>query len=267
MIAKASRKNTAPPANPVVPTDEFELLEVRCRQLRALFARTAAAAEKDRARVARQIHDGIAQKLTALSLDLTLLEQALRKSEPAAVDRGEVFQRLKSVSTHAAMAVQMARKITSELHSRTLEDFGLAAALESYLAEFRERLGIETSFTHEGGELDLETATARQAFRIAQEALLNAARHAHATRVEARLTGRGGWLCLQIQDDGCGLEEEVLDAPDSLGLAEMRERAAQLGGSLKVTGIPADGTLVVLRLPLRPASRSVPGCAPISHVC
>jgi signal transduction histidine kinase len=267
MTAKASCKAAAPPAAPAAPTDEFEVLEVRCRQLQALFARTAAAAEKDRVRVARQIHDGIAQKLTALSLDLTLLEQALRKGETPATDRGAVFQRLKSVSTHAAMAVQMARKITSELHSRTLEDFGLAAALEGYLAEFRERLGIQTSFTQEGGELDLETASARQVFRIAQEALLNAARHAHATRVEARLTGRGGWLCLQIQDDGCGIGEEAIAAPESLGLAEMRERAAQLGGSLKVTGIPADGTLVVLRLPLRPASRPAPGCAPISHVC
>jgi signal transduction histidine kinase len=266
MTANAARQRLIV-TNEAGPPGEIESLEIRCRQLQALYARTACAAEKDRARIARLVHDGVAQKLTALSLDLTLLEQALRNGKEKADLLEEISQRLKNVSAHAALAIQLARKITSELHSRTLEEFGLSAALESYVSEFRSRLGLQTSYTADKAEISLDARAATSIFRIAQEALLNAARHAQATRVDVRLSVRSGWLCLQIQDDGCGIDEEALTAPESLGLAEMRERAVQLGGTLKVTGVPAEGTLVVLRLPARPASRPAPGCTAIREVC
>lgn len=266
MIAKTSRRKVVA-AQPMESSDDLTQIESRCCQLQGLYAHTATAAERDRVRIARQVHDGIAQKLTALSLDLTLLERSIRPDAAEKMSAEELQRRLQGLSGLTAVAIQMARKIVSELHSKTLEEFGLAAALDDYVKECREHLGLAGEFVLDGDEIQADPRVAAMVFRIAQEALLNAARHAQATQVQVRLSSRSGWLCLQVQDNGRGITEEEIAAPDSLGVAAMRERALQVGGTLKVTGIPADGTLVVLRVPVRPASRPAPGCTPIGDIC
>ena len=235
-------------------TDDAEVLQKRCRQLRNLFSRAVRTLERERLRLARQLHDGLAQKLTALSLELTLIDQALARKNGPEITLEQIQRRLKGLSGLVSVTIQSARKLTSELHPMMLEEFGLAAMLEAYAAEFQQHIGIPCVFSSEPKKIQIDLHLSIGIFRIAQEALLNAARHARATRVEVRLTSRGGWITLHVQDNGRGVTEEELASMDSLGVAEMRERAGQFGGRLKMNGVPADGTLVVLRVPVRNVS-------------
>jgi signal transduction histidine kinase len=146
------------------------------------------------------------------------------------------------------------RRIASDLRPRTLDDLGLTAALEWQAQEFesRTRIRCHVSLPEEPLVLDAERSTA--IFRIFQESLTNVARHASATRVEARLEREANQLIFQVRDNGRGFDPKEAKARKSLGLVGMQERALLLNGELKVEGVPGAGTTMTLRIPLPPAT-------------
>jgi signal transduction histidine kinase len=156
------------------------------------------------------------------------------------------------------LLIKSTRKLTTELRPKILEELGIAAALRWQVQEFATHTEIASHFTSEPEEIRLDLHRSTELYRIAQELLLNVVRHANASLVEVTLRLEEGMLTLQIQDNGCGISDEDITSPDSLGLSGIRERIHLLGGEFRINGIPADGTLATVRVPTcrQPMSKS-----------
>jgi signal transduction histidine kinase len=210
------------------------------RALKALSERLLEVQEEERTRIAREIHDDLGQSLTALKMDVLGLLAAPQPRESPLRDRVE--------STLDAIVVAVQR-IAAELRPSILDDLGLIAAVESDARLFEERTGIECELSLPD-EIELEPARAAAIYRIIQEALTNVARHSNASRVELRMRPRRDDLLIDIRDDGRGVTDAELHASSSIGLIGMRERAALVGGTVAVEGIPGRGTIVSVCIPL-----------------
>jgi two-component system, NarL family, sensor histidine kinase UhpB len=146
------------------------------------------------------------------------------------------------------------RRIASDLRPRTLDDLGLTAALEWQAQEFESRTKIRCRVHLPKEPLVLDAQPSTAIFRIFQESLTNVARHAHATRVEARLQRETNYLVFEVRDNGGGFDPEETKARKSLGLVGMQERALLLNGELRVESTPGAGTTMTLRIPLPPST-------------
>jgi len=216
-------------------------------QLRALAARLQSVREEERTYIAREIHDELGQACTAIKMDLALIGRKLTKRQTAL--RAKVDSSMQLVDD----TIVTLRRIASELRPRTLDDLGLPAALESQAQEFEGRTGIHCSVILPPERLMLDTDRSTTIFRIFQESLTNVARHAHATRVEARLRRENDRIIFQVFDNGTGFDPEVAKARKSLGLVGMQERALLLNGEFKAEGVTGSGTTMTLTIPLPPS--------------
>jgi signal transduction histidine kinase len=221
-----------------------EQLRASLDQLRALTGRLQTVREEERTFISREIHDELGQACTAIKMDLALIGRKLTKRQT------QLRTRVDSAIQLVDSTIATLRKIASELRPRTLDDLGLAAALESQAQEFESRTGIRCTVTlpPELVKLDADTSTA--IFRIFQESLTNVARHSQATSVEARLEQESDRIIFQVLDDGRGFDPEEAKARKSLGLVGMQERALLLHGDLKIEGVPGAGTTMTLTIPL-----------------
>jgi PAS domain S-box-containing protein len=216
--------------------------------LRALAARLQSVREEERTSIAREIHDELGQACTAIKMDLALIGRKATKGQTHL--RAKVDSAIRLVDA----MIGTLRRIASELRPRTLDDLGLTAALEWQAQEFESRAGIRCHVTLPQEPLDLDSERSTAIFRIFQESLTNVARHAHATRVEARLEREADQLLFQVHDNGRGFDPEEAKARRALGLVGMQERALLLNGELKVEGVPGAGTTLTLRIPLLPST-------------
>jgi PAS domain S-box-containing protein len=212
-------------------------------QLRRLSGSIMANQEKERAAIARELHDELGQVLTALRMDAVWLQSLIRKEGIKGEDRAAAMCDLIDTT------IESVRGLAIRLRPGVLDDLGLVDALEWYTGEFERRAQIPCLFTYdEIPVIDETLATA--AYRIAQEALTNVARHARASRAEVSLELEAGFLMLAVADDGQGFEVASLSEIEALGLAGMRERASLVGGTLNVVSTPSRGTRVCLRVRL-----------------
>jgi PAS domain S-box-containing protein len=224
-----------------------EQLQHTTEQLRALSAHLQSVREEEQIRISREIHDQLGQAMTGLRMDVSWITKRLGADQPELVDRVEGMKSLIDET------IQMVRRISSELRPGVLDNLGLIPAIDWQVKEFRTRTSIacELHLPDDSPVLSTESATA--VFRIFQETLTNVARHSGADRVTVTITVHAGTLILEVADNGKGISPG--DIGKSLGLVGMRERAMAVGGSVSVTGEPAKGTTVVLRVPLqRPAA-------------
>ncbi|MEP7357653.1 MAG: ATP-binding protein [Anaerolineales bacterium] len=206
------------------------------------------AVTEERSRIAREMHDGLAQVLGYLSLQTQTLEALVRRGDCAAA-----LVELKQARGHILEAQADVRENILSLRTTLSGQVSLPAALEQYVEEFQVQTGIETEVVNTiAGEPRLSPLAEAQVVRIVQEALANVRKHAHAARVQVRLAVSGGALTLAIADDGCGMA-----APERqrghFGLATMRERAESVGGRLSIHSAIGDGTQVEIQLPLAQA--------------
>lgn len=213
--------------------------EVALRQaLRALTTESMRLREEEQARLSRDLHDDLGQRLTALKLQLRAIERVVSDlpSMP-----GDLVDRVVEASALADETVHDVQRISQALRPAALEALGLSAALRDEVSAFSRRSGIACTADIE--ELTVDPLVTTNAFRIAQEALTNVARHARAKQVHVQLTRREGALVLQVDDDGVGF-----DATQrlSLGLLSMDERARQVGGRLDLERRERGGTVVRL---------------------
>ncbi len=212
-------------------------------QLRRLSGSIMANQEKERSAIARELHDELGQVLTALRMDSVWIHDRLKGKDPAAAERALTMCRLIDKN------IEDVRGMAFRLRPGVLDDLGLVDALEWYTADFERRTEIACIFEHENVPRLNETVSTA-AYRIAQEALTNVARHAAANRVEVVLKTSNGFLTLAVVDDGRGFESRHLSDSEGLGVAGMRERATLVGGVLDVQAQPQKGTRVYFKVPL-----------------
>lgn len=217
----------------------IRMLERLEAERRRASSAALAAQEEERARVARDLHDEVNQSLTGLLLRL----EATRKNAPP-----ELAAELAETRALANQAMQELLTLARQLRPTALDDLGLKAALASHVSELGRQSRIETSFDA-GGELGAVPQEVEiVAYRVAQEALSNAARHSGAERLSVRLNRERDAIELEVDDDGRGFSFE--EGTRGLGLAGMRERALLVNGDLEIESRPGDGTRVRLRVPI-----------------
>jgi two-component system sensor histidine kinase UhpB len=202
---------------------------------RAVTSAALEAQERERSRIALDLHDEVNQSLTGVLLRL----ETLRRSAPP-----ELQPELAETREVAAKAMEELLALAHRLRPASLDDLGLRAAVAG-LVEENGRAGLTTEFEYEGDVSAVPPEVQLVTYRVAQEALSNAVQHAGASRVRVHMSGAGGDLELEVADDGAGFDSA--DAAGGLGLAGMRERALMVGGSLDVRSRPGAGTRVTLR--------------------
>jgi signal transduction histidine kinase len=221
-----------------------EELKASLDQLRALAARLQSVREEERTSISREIHDELGQACTAIKMDLSLIGRKLTKNQ------SQIRAKVDSAIQLVDSTIATLRRIASQLRPRTLDDLGLAAALESQAQDFESRTAIRCHLILPREPLTLDADRSTTIFRIFQESLTNVARHAHATRVEARLQVENDRLIFLVFDNGRGFDVEEAKARKSLGLVGMQERALMLNGDLKIEGVAGAGTTMTLTIPL-----------------
>ena len=222
---------------------EAALRESR-EELRRMSAAMNQLQENERRRIAREIHDDLGQRLTALRLDLGLLRSDLHEGRAAAAE-----ERTAAMLGLVDETLDTARRVAMELRSAILDDFGFAAAIEHEVESFIRRSGIEVSLTIEPPELAVESARAAVLYRIIQEALTNVARHAGATHVDVRVEQRAGRIEAEVRDNGRGIRDAELVRHDALGLIGIRERIFAVDGDVDIGRMEDGGTRVSVSIP------------------
>lgn len=245
-MEKADLSRPAPPQASVEGPEEVrrlartfhEMLERLEAERRAGAHAALEAQERERARVALDLHDEVNQALTGLLLRI----EALRRTAPE-----EIRVELAETGAVAAQAMQELLTLARQLRPTMLDDLGLKAALAELVEEAGRHSGIATTFETEG-EIDrLAPDVQLVAYRIVQEALSNAVQHSGAEHVRVRLLHGGGNLEVRVTDDGLGFAPTTESG--GLGIAGMRERALLIGGILELESEAGAGTRVRLRAP------------------
>lgn len=223
-------------------TEEVERIELAflrmIRRLEAERRRAGSAAlraqEEERARVARDLHDEVNQSLTGLLLRL----EAVREAAPP-----ELEPELAETRTLANQAMRELLSLARQLRPTALDDLGLAAAIAGQVEQL-ERSGLMAELATEGDFSDLDDDVQLVVYRVAQEALTNAARHSQAARIGVTLRRSGNAVQLEVADDGRGFAFEQSER--GLGIGGMRERALLIGAELTIESRPGEGTTVRL---------------------
>lgn len=216
-------------------------------KLRDLAAQLMTAQEEERRRIARELHDDVTQRLSAVGIELGLLKRS--------GDRHEVVEGLQAQIFELSDDL---RSLSHSLHPSILEYADLPATLEIYCSKFTQQHRIAAAFTTREVPADIPRVVAVALFRIAQESLRNVALHSGATAASVILAGEdGGWLSLFIIDNGKGFDAGKIKAGSGLGLLSIEERARNIGASLTIDSTPEAGTRLTVKVPLGETERSI----------
>ena len=223
------------------------VLERHRTEIRALNEQLIKAQEAERMRISGELHDGVLQQITSLTLRLGKVKRQVPPDSEATATVTGLQQELIKIGTDI-------RHISHELHPALLQEAGLPAALSAYCEEFSKVRGLLVSCETDASVKELSPGAALCLYRIAQEALGNAAKYSEAKKVEVRLTRSNGTVRLSVSDDGVGCALEQLGKSGGLGVINMRERVLQLHGTFEFDSAPGRGTTVKAEVPFRPAS-------------
>jgi signal transduction histidine kinase len=214
-----------------------------------LLHKTVLAQESERQRIARELHDETGQTLTALGMGLRGI------SETIGVNRNRAIEQATQLEKQAMNGVEELQRMVSGLHPPQLDDLGLLAAIRWYAADTSNRTGITINITNQGAKPQLSSDHRSVVFRIAQEAINNVVRHAHATRIDIQLNYTENNIYLRVEDNGQGFNTDVVlkkkpGRPTAWGLFGMVERASLVGGTCNIFSHPGKGTLIEVNVPL-----------------
>lgn len=213
-------------------------------QLRGLSASLQDVREQERTRIAAELHDDLGQQLTGLKLELSWLAGQIRDGKRLRVAE------MDSARGQLDRVIASMRRIAMELRPLVLDDLGLGEAIACLASEFSRRGGVEITVDLSGAPLRLGDPHRTALYRVAQEALTNVIRHSGAAHAWVVLAASGASVDLRVEDDGKGLPTADGD-PHGFGLIAMRERAAALGGRLRIGRRGAGGTVVDVVIPLQ----------------
>lgn len=213
-------------------------------ELRQLASAASRAREQEQTRIARELHDELAQSMAMLKMDLSLI------SSNSAKDDASLKARLQRMEGQINTTITSMRRIAADLRPLTLDDLGLAAAVDSLVQEFERRSGVRCKLTFAEPKVDVPSAHATAVFRIVQESLTNVSKHAKASNVDVIIDADDTDITVIVRDDGVGFASDGPRKPQSFGLLGVRERAYLLGGETRVVSAPEQGTKIEVRLPL-----------------
>lgn len=220
-------------------------LQASHEKLRLLAAHAEQIKEGERKRIAREIHDDLAQNLLALKIEAEFLANRTRGGHRRLHARADATVRQIDVT------IRSVRQIINDLRPNVL-DLGLSAAVDWQVADFARRTGIECELVDDDGEHRIDDGCATAFFRILQESLNNVARHARATRVRIALQQQADMLTMTIRDNGVGMQPGSRNRHGSFGLVGVEERVGILGGSFSISSGLDVGTTVVVSIPVTP---------------
>jgi signal transduction histidine kinase/ligand-binding sensor domain-containing protein len=224
----------------------LRVIERHQAEITALNESLMKAQEQERTRIAGELHDGVMQQISALSLMLGTARRKIQSDLAAKAEIRDVQKKLIQVGTEV-------RQLSHDLHPSSLKDRGLPEALRAYCREFSRVRNMPVSCHADDSVQDLSRGAALALYRIAQEALGNAAAHGAAQHVDVRLTRSNGRVTLMVSDDGRGFDPNWIGTSGGLGLINMRERARQLNGTFELNSEPGRGTTVRVTIPFRRA--------------
>lgn len=214
-----------------------------------LLHQVVGAQEAERQRISRELHDVTGQSLTAIALGLRGVETML------ADDRPDVCKQIKELKLFSTTALGELRHFIADLRPPQLDDLGLVAALQWYIRALEKRQNIRIELVLEGDQTRLPSEYETVLFRIIQEALINIAKHAKASRAVVKLEMYPAQICASIRDNGCGFDPEAILGGEVVysgwGLLGIRERTLLLGGQYEIDSAPGSGTQVYICIPLR----------------
>jgi PAS domain S-box-containing protein len=230
----------------------YEALQESYHHLQALSREVQITQERERSRLSRELHDEFGQLLSALKFDLNDIAGTLLKiRSPAA---SVLRKRAKMAADTVDRLFSSLREMVAALRPAVLEELGLVPAVQTIAAEMQERSSLhchvvaDQEIAEQSFGVELEGAF----FRIAQELLTNVARHAKATSATISLRGTDGWMTLVVEDDGKGFRTRSALRKGRFGLRGVQERAELLGGNVEIRSEPGSGTVVTVRLPVKP---------------
>jgi two-component system sensor histidine kinase UhpB len=212
-------------------------------QLAELSAHVETVKEKERMRIARELHDDLGGNLTAIKMSLALMG---RHRGP---DENVLAEKLLYVDSLVDRTIEAVHRISADLRPSIL-DLGIVAAIKWQAKEFEKQLGIPCEVSTNKKEIELDPDYAIALFRIFQEALTNIGKHAKATRVGVHLARSNRSISLEVTDNGRGIAATDRLKPKSFGIRGMEERANALGGRLNVASAADGGTTVTIKIPL-----------------
>jgi signal transduction histidine kinase len=223
-------------------------------QLRRLSRRVLSAQEEERRRISRDLHDEVAQVLTGVNLHLATLKK------DAATNTRSLTTKITRTQRLVVKSLNIVHQFVGQLRPEALDDLGLVPALHSHVRDFAKRTGLSihfTSFTRSRME-QLDSATRTVLYRVAQEALINVARHAHASLVHVSIRKLRGVIRMEVKDNGKSFQVQgVLPTGRNkgLGLLGMRERVEMVGGRFTVESAPGQGTTIRAEIPFANGAR------------
>lgn len=226
----------------------LDRLDTRTRQLRAISERLINAQEDERKRIARRLHDDTGQSLSILIMNLERMESAI----PA--DAADLRRRMVTARKLATRTLEDLRNVIYGLRPTMLDDLGLAPAIRWHARSSLDEAGVQVKFDSMDETMRLPPQIETTLFRIAQEAISNIVRHAHAKSAAIALWQEDGAACLWVEDDGCGFDLTHTSTQalpmQRLGLLGIRERAELVGGEVTVDSVPGRGTRLEVHIPL-----------------
>lgn len=226
-----------------------EVLDVTKRKeaeetIASINRRLVDAQEAERARIARELHDDVNQRIALAATDIEKLKQDPPTSTAELRRRlSEVWQQLIAVSTGV-------QSISHQLHSPQLEYLGIVAAIRSFCREFATRTNVEIDFKADDVPNDVSRDVSLCLLRIVQEALQNATKHSQVRHFEVTLSSSGHQLHLTVIDRGIGFDADKPSAQTGLGLISMRERVRLVNGAISIDSKRMGGTTIHVRVPL-----------------
>lgn len=232
-------------------------------QLRELNRRTVRLQEDERRRIAGEIHDAVSPLITGALYQARALR--LGDAEDTGRARSRRDDTLDSVSDLLARAMEELHGVVFALRPPDLDDIGVVAAIERYIAQVQ-RSGLNARLEADADPPALTPEVRLAIYRIVQEALHNALRHAAADEAVVRLETAGDTLRVTIRDNGAGFNPEIATRPTALGLLSMRERAAAIGATFAVESRPGDGTTVMIERRLEPEALAALQLAPVNEL-
>jgi two-component system CheB/CheR fusion protein len=230
-------------ANEALLTENAERRQIEKSRLQ-LLRQLVRSQEDERRRIAREIHDHLGQQSTALRLNLEALKDLC-------AEYTELCEPITQTQEIAARLDADVDFLAWELRPASLDDLGLADALANFVKDWSKHFQIPAEYHAIGLNRERPSPeTEICLYRIAQEALNNTYKHAHAKRVDVLLERRDHHVVLIVEDDGIGFNADEATAHEGLGLLGMRERAALIGGTLEIESAPGDSTTIFARVPL-----------------
>lgn len=212
---------------------------------RAFGMAAQAIREEEKARLARELHDELAQSLTALKMDTIWVRGHVSFAAPA------ITAKLNEMVEMLDRTVAATRRMAADLRPLMLDDLGLVPAIEWLATSFMQRSGVPCILLVKNEfDFELPEPYATAVFRIVQESLNNISKHAAASQVSVKLDRTLDMVTLQVGDNGCGFFLDGARKPQSLGLMGLRERAQLLGGSVVISSARGQGTMVDVSIPL-----------------